>query len=112
MDDLGGSCNCRAHGSFACTLKPSKPGSSVWPRYLNLDIVCFGRFCDFRRGLIVILPKGTGFTVAAMGVMVHLQHAAPSASHVAVGALILGVIVVLADYVRMLYLRSKMVPRI
>jgi hypothetical protein len=47
-----------------------------------------------------------------MGVMVHLQHAAPSASHIAIGAAILGVIVLVADYARMLYLRSKMVCHI
>lgn len=44
-----------------------------------------------------------------MGVMVHLQHAAPSASNLAIGAALLGLIVVIADYARMLYLRSKMV---
>lgn len=47
-----------------------------------------------------------------MGVMVHLQYAAPSASHVAIGATILGAIVLLADYARMLYLRRKMVCRV
>lgn len=44
-----------------------------------------------------------------MGVMVHLQHAAPSASNIAIGAAVLGLIVVVADYAWMLYLRSKMV---
>ncbi|KAK5046344.1 hypothetical protein LTR84_008488 [Exophiala bonariae] len=45
-----------------------------------------------------------------MGVMVHLQHAAPSVSNIAIGAAILGLIVIIADYARMLYLRSKMPP--
>lgn len=44
-----------------------------------------------------------------MGAMVHLQNAAPSASKIAIGLAVFGLIAVIADYVRMLILRSKMV---
>lgn len=44
-----------------------------------------------------------------MGVMLHLQHAAPNASQIAVGLAIFGLVALVADYVRMLLLRSKMV---
>jgi uncharacterized protein YhhL (DUF1145 family) len=46
-----------------------------------------------------------------MGAMVHLQNSAPSASKIAIGLAIFGVIAVIVDYVRMLVLRSKMVRR-
>ncbi|EHY53655.1 hypothetical protein HRR83_003868 [Exophiala dermatitidis] len=45
-----------------------------------------------------------------MGVMLHLQHAAPSASHIAAGLVIFGLIALVIDYARMLILRSKMPP--
>jgi hypothetical protein len=44
-----------------------------------------------------------------MGVMLHLQHSAPSASQVAIGLAVLGLAALIVDYVRMLVLRSKMV---
>jgi len=47
--------------------------------------------------------------VVTMGVMVHLQHAAPSAGQVAMGLAVFGIVALMADYMRMLYLRSKMV---
>lgn len=46
-----------------------------------------------------------------MGVMLHLQHSAPSASQIAIGLVVFGLVAVIADYVRMLVLRSKMVSR-
>ncbi|KAI1616855.1 cytochrome P450 [Exophiala viscosa] len=45
-----------------------------------------------------------------MGAMLQIQNAAPSASKLAIGLAILGVIALVADYVRMLVLRSKMPP--
>nr|KAK5449212.1 hypothetical protein LTR18_002301 [Exophiala xenobiotica] len=45
-----------------------------------------------------------------MGAMVHLQNSAPSASKIAIGLAIFGVIAVIVDYVCMLVLRSKMPP--
>lgn len=44
-----------------------------------------------------------------MGVMLHLQHSAPSASQVAIGLILFGLVALLVDYARMLLLRSKMV---
>lgn len=44
-----------------------------------------------------------------MGVMIHLQHAAPSASQIAIGLALVGLVAVIVDYARMLILRSKMV---
>ena len=44
-----------------------------------------------------------------MGVMVHLQGSAPSASHVGIALALLSVIALVADYTRMLLLRRKMV---
>lgn len=46
---------------------------------------------------------------AAMGVMLHLQHSAPSPSQVAIGLILFGLVALLVDYARMLLLRSKMV---
>ncbi|KAI1629587.1 cytochrome P450 [Exophiala viscosa] len=45
-----------------------------------------------------------------MGAMLQIQNAAPSASKLAIELAILGVIALVADYVRMLVLRSKMPP--
>ncbi|KAK4943924.1 hypothetical protein LTR10_016640 [Elasticomyces elasticus] len=45
-----------------------------------------------------------------MGAMLQIQNAAPSVSKIAVGLAILGVVALVADYVRMLVLRSKMPP--
>ncbi|EXJ57298.1 hypothetical protein A1O7_07645 [Cladophialophora yegresii CBS 114405] len=45
-----------------------------------------------------------------MGVMVHLQSTAPSASQIAIGLVLVGIIAVAVDYARMLMLRQKMPP--
>ncbi|KIW97755.1 uncharacterized protein Z519_01339 [Cladophialophora bantiana CBS 173.52] len=45
-----------------------------------------------------------------MGVMLHLQHAAPSASQIAIGLALFGLLALIADYARMLLLRRKMPP--
>ncbi|ETI25665.1 hypothetical protein G647_02439 [Cladophialophora carrionii CBS 160.54] len=45
-----------------------------------------------------------------MGVMVHLQSTAPSASQIAICLVLVGIIAVAVDYARMLLLRQKMPP--
>ncbi|KAJ9610229.1 hypothetical protein H2200_005006 [Cladophialophora chaetospira] len=45
-----------------------------------------------------------------MGVMVHLQSTAPSASQIAIGLVLLGLVALVVDYTRMLLLRQKMPP--
>lgn len=105
MDFWGSFRKCRVKYSFGCVLKIPLEDlkSDLDTRYI-LNVPLYDVDC----GLIAILSS-TSSIIAAMGVMVHLQHAAPSASHLAIGAAILGVIVLVADYARMLYLRSKMV---
>ncbi|KIW10511.1 hypothetical protein PV08_11475 [Exophiala spinifera] len=45
-----------------------------------------------------------------MGALVHVQNAAPSATKIAIGLVVFGLLAVVVDYVRMLRLRSKMPP--